>query len=112
MVNRLASRLEKLEAKNPEASPIRPLSRADVLERLNQAARRAETMDGPAAVQAERAALMDIAKLEGWVIDRQERGKPGDYGDLTDDELAERIEREAADLLVPSGRAASRSRPN
>lgn len=38
-----------------------------------------------------RAALMDIAKLEGWVIDRSEHGKPGDFDRLNDDELAEFI---------------------
>jgi phage terminase small subunit len=38
-------------------------------------------------VADKRAALMDIAKLEGWVVERSEHGKPGDFDRLTEDEL-------------------------
>ena len=69
------------------------ITRADILTRLNRAAERAAALDGPAAIQAERATLMDIAKLEGWVIDKQEQGRPGDFDKMTNEQLAEFIAR-------------------
>lgn len=48
-----------------------------------------QTKDGAIKIKFhdKRAALMDMAKLEGWVIERSEVGKPGDFSRMTDDEL-------------------------
>jgi phage terminase small subunit len=67
------------------------ISRANVLSRLDAAAKRAGEMKGPAAVQAERGALMDIAKLEGWIIDKSETGAPGEFARMTDAQLRDFI---------------------
>jgi len=54
-----------------------------------------------------RAALMDLAKLFGWVIERKEIGQAGEFEDRTDDELAAII----AGRVDPAGRRRQGAKP-
>lgn len=45
-----------------------------------------------------RNALIDIARLQGWIIQRQEVGQRGDFSRMTGEELEQRVEAEAAAL--------------
>ena len=47
-----------------------------------------------------KSALVDIGKHLGMFIDRSEVGKPGDFSRLSDEELNDRIEREARELRL------------
>lgn len=38
-----------------------------------------------------RQALMDIARLFGWIIDKREQGKPGEFENLSVEEIDERL---------------------
>jgi len=48
---------------------------------------------GAAAIKVsdKRAALMDLARLFGWIIDKQEAGPPGAFDGLSDAELEQRL---------------------
>jgi phage terminase small subunit len=55
------------------------------------------TRDGVSIKMADkRAALMDLARIMGMVIDRKESGGPGDFDGLTDDELRAIVEGRAS----------------
>jgi hypothetical protein len=62
------------------------LTRADIIDELATIAtapighEHIKTID-------KRGALMDIAKLEGWVIERREVGQPGTFEELTDEQV-------------------------
>lgn len=64
-----------------------------------------------------RAACMDYAKIEGWVVDKHEHGAPGDFADLdrmTPDELRDYLASEIEALALrgeEAGKDNSRSRP-
>lgn len=45
-----------------------------------------------------RAALVDIAKMEGWVIERHEHGAPGEFDSMADAELESALRQEVAAL--------------
>ena len=45
-----------------------------------------------------RKALMDIARMQGWVVQRVEVGNPGEFSRMTDEELEQFIRAEAAAL--------------
>lgn len=49
-----------------------------------------------------RAALVDYAKIEGWMIERSEVGKPGDFSEMPDDELQREIRARAEKLGLPA----------
>lgn len=51
-----------------------------------------------------RAACMDLAKIEGHVVDRAEVGGPGDFDRMDDEELARHVASEAAELGIAGGR--------
>lgn len=57
--------------------------------------------------QDKRAALMDLAKLEGYVIERTEVGRPGDFSKATEEELDAKI----AELLAQLGYAPLQTMP-
>lgn len=62
------------------------LDRAGVLEELAKIAK--EPLNSETVTPAvKRAALMDYAKIEGWVVERSERGSPGDFDKMSTDEL-------------------------
>jgi hypothetical protein len=42
-------------------------------------------------VADKRGALMDYARIEGWVVERTEHGSPGDFDRMSDDELREYV---------------------
>ena len=73
---------------------------------------------GDANVKAadKRAACMDLARIEGHVIERSEVGKPGDFSRMGDDELRNAVAQEARALLgdaagIGASRDATPSRP-
>ena len=47
-----------------------------------------------------RAALMDYARIQGWVIERSEVGKPGDFESMNATELREYLNREMETLGI------------
>lgn len=52
-----------------------------------------------------RAALVDYARIEGWVIERTETGKPGDFDRMADNELEAFIARRENRVGESSSRA-------
>lgn len=85
-------------------------SKAEALSRLLRYADKAEGMEGPAAVQAARASIMDAAKLSGWIIDKAEKGAPGEFADLDADarqSVGDAIRRELAGRVGGAGAGAT-----
>ena len=68
------------------------LTAADILTELAEA-RNLARQNGQANAMV--AASMGRAKVAGLIIDKQERGKPGDFDRMTDDELNRYIQTEA-----------------
>lgn len=54
---------------------------------LARIAMKAEGLNNGPGLNAARAAKMDIARLNGMIIERSEIGKPGDFSRMTEDEL-------------------------
>jgi hypothetical protein len=82
------------------------ISRQRVLEELAALGFASLEPGGAIKDATKRAALMDIAKLEGWVIERSETGKPGDFDRMTDDELDGFIQTRTRGIGVgPTGKA-------
>ena len=75
------------------------LDRAGVLREL---AKIAKAPDGDQWVKAsdKRAACMDYARIQGWVIERREVGEPGEFNAMEDFEIYNAIRQEAAELGV------------
>jgi hypothetical protein len=73
------------------------VTRADILEELKKIAF-ATFEDGSVKANDKRAACMDYARIEGWIVDRHEHGEPGEFAHIdamTPDERRAR----AAELL-------------
>ena len=81
------------------------LDRAGVLREL---AKIAKAPDGDQWVKAsdKRAACMDYARIQGWVIERREVGEPGEFNAMEDFEIYNAIRQEAAELGVDLAGAA------
>lgn len=83
----IEARVEEIRSKIAEKVIQRTgIDRAKILEEL---ATLATVSHGDDWVRAsdKRAALVDYARIEGWVIERTETGKPGDFDRMDDDEL-------------------------
>lgn len=64
----------------------------DLVRLANKAEKMADEQNIPTGYAISRAAVMDAAKLNGLVIDRSERGQPGEFADIDSmgvDELRE-----------------------
>ena len=79
------------------------ITREKLITRLTDLAVKAEGLietQGATAVQATRATLMDIGKLQGWIIERKETGQPGEFEAYAD---ARAIAEAIANRLVLAG---------
>lgn len=106
------ARLAELsQQKEAEPAKYEEISETWVLSRLIQAFNAAKEQDKP---QAMTAAMMGIAKMKGYIVDKKEVGAPGSFTDsMSDEELTEFIRTHAADVLpklAARKAAASRTR--
>lgn len=81
------ARIDELTARIPVGLVI---TRQSVLEEYAQLAY-ADKTDNNVPVSVKRAALQDIARMQGWIIERSENGKPGDFSRMDDKELEQFI---------------------
>lgn len=100
-----ASRLrsnEKVQARLAEimerAAVRTEVTLAGITERLIRIAEKGEALGEAPGLSVARQASMDAAKLHGLVVDKVEKGKPGDFSRMSDDELDDFISREKAAL--------------
>ena len=78
------SRIAEIQSRAAEKVGITIESLTEDLARI---ARKAEALDNGPGLNAARAAKMDIAKLNGLIIDRAEIGGPGDFARMNEGEL-------------------------
>lgn len=79
------ARLEELQGRVAEKAVVTAHS---ILQELDEARLMAKHLEQPSAMVA---AIMGRAKVAGVVIDRKEVGKPGDFDNMTTDELRDFI---------------------
>jgi phage terminase small subunit len=60
---------------------------ASITERLIRIADKGEDLKEASGLSVARQAAMDAAKLHGLVVDKMEKGKPGDFSRMSEDEL-------------------------
>lgn len=92
---KVAERVAELKAKAAEKSVI---TADDIAQRLLKIAEKGEGAKDAPMLSVGRAALMDVAKLRGWIIDRSKVGF--DLSGLTEEEL-EQLERLHARITKP-----------
>lgn len=104
----VSARIEELQAeiaaKIAENLASTPITRDNVLKEL---AKLAFSQIGPQGVSTKdkRAALVNIAQIEGMIVERHEHGRAGDFSALTEPELAEQIKQQAEALGFADGEA-------
>lgn len=78
---------------NPPRGHAPPMSRQAILDGLSKIA---NAPDNLVRANDRRQALMDMARMEGHVIERMEHGRPGDFSKLSEPELDAEIGRLSA----------------
>lgn len=86
------------------------ITRTTILQELAKLAT-APTNDEHVRPSVKRAACLDYAKIEGWVIERSEVGAPGDFSRMSEEELHAAL-REQAQGLDVSALLAQQPKPN
>lgn len=88
------------ETANKSTDKMASVTRADVLSELLKIGMANVGEDAVRAAD-KRAALLNYAQIEGWVIERREIGEPGEFSAMDESSLMEEIMRDAAEAGVP-----------
>jgi len=93
----VAARLAEIQER---ADALTEITVASLTADLLRVAQKSEALGDASGLSVARGTYMDIGKLNGLVIERQERGKPGEFDAMSQDELRSYIEGQAAELGI------------